>query len=66
MLEGEWPAESDWLERIEALSERSADALYRYLASANATRDQPEGPGDAARTSTSTTATTNGLAVREN
>jgi CheY-like chemotaxis protein len=72
MLEGEWPAESDWLERIEALSERSADALYRYLASANAARDQPEGPGDTARkgmsTSTTTPAptTTNGLAVREN
>jgi HPt (histidine-containing phosphotransfer) domain-containing protein len=73
-LEGEWPAEPDWLERIDALSERSADALYRYQASANAGRGQPEAPVDAARTSTSTaasatTSTTtsrSGLAVREN
>ena len=77
MLEGEWPAESDWLERIDALSERSAEAFIvsaRSPASANAARDQPEEPGDTARksmsTSTSTTTPTttpaNGLAVREN
>ncbi|WOD20323.1 ATP-binding response regulator [Paraburkholderia kirstenboschensis] len=75
-LEGEWPAEPDWLERIDALSERSADALYRYQASANAGRGQLEAPGDAGRISTSaaastttsatTTTNTSGLAVREN
>ncbi|MEC5405557.1 response regulator [Paraburkholderia sp. MPAMCS5] len=62
-LEGEWPAEPDWLGRIDRLGERSADALHRYLAAASADRarddrrDRPAQPGPAS---------TSGLAVREN
>ncbi|WP_027801410.1 ATP-binding response regulator [Paraburkholderia dilworthii] len=71
-LEGEWPAEPDWLDRMDALGERSADALYRYVASANAGRDEPQTPGEPTSTSTSattrtnTTTSANGIAVREN
>jgi CheY-like chemotaxis protein len=36
VLEGEWPAEADWLARICSLSDRSAPALQTYFASAKA------------------------------
>ncbi|CAB3698499.1 ATP-binding response regulator [Paraburkholderia rhynchosiae] len=59
-LEGKWPAEPDWLNRINRLGERSADALHRYLASANAGHAHPDLPNDPTSTNTS------GFAVREN
>ncbi|MDR6391526.1 ATP-binding response regulator [Paraburkholderia phenoliruptrix] len=36
VVEGEWPAEADWLARICSLSDRSAPALQTYFASAKA------------------------------
>jgi two-component system, CAI-1 autoinducer sensor kinase/phosphatase CqsS len=39
MVEGHWPAEADWLDRISTLSDRSVDALQQYFASAKARRD---------------------------
>ncbi|WP_027802200.1 ATP-binding response regulator [Paraburkholderia dilworthii] len=39
VVEGEWPAEADWLARICSLSERSAPALQTYFASAKAPDD---------------------------
>ncbi|WP_025598570.1 ATP-binding response regulator [Burkholderia sp. WSM2230] len=61
-LEGTWPTEPDWLERIGELGERSTEALYRYFESASARADRPgpqRPPGEPASASTS------GLAMRE-
>jgi CheY-like chemotaxis protein len=38
VIDGEWPAEPDWLARICTLGERSADALQTYYASTKARR----------------------------
>ncbi|KAA1002513.1 response regulator [Paraburkholderia panacisoli] len=38
VIDGEWPAEPDWLARICSLGERSADALLRYYGSTKARR----------------------------
>jgi CheY-like chemotaxis protein len=59
-LEGEWPAEPDWPARIDKLGERSADALRRHLASANAGLEPPDPPGQFTPTHTRS------LAVRAN
>jgi HPt (histidine-containing phosphotransfer) domain-containing protein len=58
-LEGAWPAEPDWLERIGELGQRSTEALRRYLDPANARPGLPESPGDPA------SASANGIAMRE-
>ncbi|ASW00591.1 ATP-binding response regulator [Paraburkholderia aromaticivorans] len=39
LVEGGWPAQADWLARIDTLSERSTHALQAYFASANARRE---------------------------
>ncbi|CAB3793254.1 Sensor histidine kinase RcsC [Paraburkholderia ultramafica] len=41
VVEGEWPAEADWLARICSLNDRSAPALQTYFASVKAHRDEP-------------------------
>lgn len=46
VLEGEWPAEADWLARICSLSDRSAPALQTYFASAKAPGKQPKTTSD--------------------
>jgi two-component system, CAI-1 autoinducer sensor kinase/phosphatase CqsS len=40
VLEGQWPAQADWPERLAALGTRSADALQRYFDTATAAHDQ--------------------------
>ena len=40
VLEGQWPAQGDWSERMAALGARSADALQRYFDTATQARDQ--------------------------
>jgi HPt (histidine-containing phosphotransfer) domain-containing protein len=40
VVEGEWPAEADWLARICSLSDHSAPALQTYFASAKARGDR--------------------------
>jgi two-component system, CAI-1 autoinducer sensor kinase/phosphatase CqsS len=40
VLDGQWPANEDWLERITTVGSESADALQRYFVTATAPRDQ--------------------------
>ena len=40
VVEGEWPAQADWLTRICALSDQSAPALRTYFDAANAHRER--------------------------
>lgn len=49
MVEGEWPAEADWLARICSLSDRSAPALQTYFASAKAHRRDRDALSDRAK-----------------
>jgi two-component system CAI-1 autoinducer sensor kinase/phosphatase CqsS len=46
VIDGEWPAEPDWLAQIRMLGERSADALQTYYASAKARRDHRDALSD--------------------
>ncbi|WMY06810.1 ATP-binding response regulator [Paraburkholderia phenoliruptrix] len=73
-LEGAWPAEPDWLERIGELGERSAEALHRYLelASAGQGRRGPLEPPEpleptkqTPQTGNADSASPSGLAIRE-
>ena len=73
-LEGAWPAEPDWLERIGELGERSAEALHRYLelASAGQGRRGPLEPPEpleptkqTPQTGNADSASPSGLAMRE-
>lgn len=41
ILDGQWPVEPDWFERISALGNRSADALHHYFVTALSPVDQP-------------------------
>jgi two-component system, CAI-1 autoinducer sensor kinase/phosphatase CqsS len=40
VLEGQWPVEADWSERLAGLGARSADALQDYFDAATTARDQ--------------------------
>lgn len=42
VLEGQWPLETDWLQRLSTLGNQSADALQRYFVMATAPRDQSD------------------------
>ncbi|QBR01064.1 response regulator [Paraburkholderia pallida] len=46
LVAGQWPLEPDWIGRITALGERSADALQTYCASAKTTRGYDKVPRD--------------------
>ena len=46
VVEGEWPAEADWLARICSLSDHSAPALQTYFVSATAIRNYRDVPGN--------------------
>jgi two-component system, CAI-1 autoinducer sensor kinase/phosphatase CqsS len=46
MVDGQWPVEQDWLERVTALAGRSADALEAYFASATTARGYDKVPRD--------------------
>ncbi|HEX7913548.1 MAG TPA: response regulator [Paraburkholderia sp.] len=46
VVEGEWPAEAEWLARIRLLSDRSAPALRTYFATAKARRDHRDALSD--------------------
>jgi two-component system, CAI-1 autoinducer sensor kinase/phosphatase CqsS len=46
VLDGQWPPESDWLDRITALGARSADALQQYFVTATAASDHGNASND--------------------
>jgi two-component system, CAI-1 autoinducer sensor kinase/phosphatase CqsS len=46
VLDGQWPLEADWFERVATLGNRSADALHEYFVTVSAV-DQHSGSGDA-------------------
>ncbi|MBN3806124.1 response regulator [Paraburkholderia sp. Ac-20336] len=46
VIAGEWPLEADWLAQIRVLSTRSADALQRHHAAANARHDHRDAMSD--------------------
>ncbi|WP_429302548.1 ATP-binding response regulator [Paraburkholderia sp. GAS199] len=49
VVEGAWPSESDWLQRIGSLGERSADALQNYFSAAKPGRTKVPAPITATR-----------------